>query len=154
MNQDVWFSYLACADGSLTVSTCDLIDFDSDLVVYEGTCSSMTQIACNGDTSGCAGYSSTLITQVYEGSSYLIRVGGWSGSSAGSGVLLVDGPEGDCGGTPCPADINGDGTVGVNDVLAVIDQWGVAGGPSDVNGDGIVDVVDLLAVVGTWGPCP
>ena len=153
MNKDVWFKYLACADGSLTVSTCDVVDFDSDVVVYEGECSSMTQIACNGDGESCSEYSSILTTQVYEGSSYFIRVGGWSDSSAGSGQLIIDGPEGSCGGNPCDADINGDGMVGVNDVLAVIDQWGVAGGPSDVNGDGIVDVGDLLEVVGTWGPC-
>ena len=153
MNQDVWFNYVACADGSLRVSTCDLIDFDSDIVVYEGMCSSMSQVSCNGDGEGCAGYSSILTMQVTEGSSYLIRVGGWSESSSGSGTLLIDGPEGDCGGTDCDTDITGDGAVGVNDVLAVIDQWGVAGGPSDVNGDGIVDVGDLLAVVGTWGPC-
>ena len=91
--------------------------------------------------------------QVAEGSNYLIRVGGWSESSAGAGTLIIDGPDGDCGGMPCDTDITGDGAVGVNDVLAVIDQWGVAGGPSDVNDDGIVDVVDLLAVVGTWRPC-
>jgi parallel beta-helix repeat protein len=53
----------------------------------------------------------------------------------------------------CPTDINGDGVVGVNDLLAVIDQWGLTDSPADVNGDGIVDVSDLLEVVGNWGPC-
>ncbi|MBC8201770.1 MAG: hypothetical protein H8E86_06940 [Planctomycetes bacterium] len=55
---------------------------------------------------------------------------------------------------PCPEDINGDGNVGVNDLLAVIDQWGQPGGSADVNGDGTVDVSDLLTVVGNWGQCP
>jgi hypothetical protein len=113
----------------------------------------MSQIACNGDGSGCAGYSSILTTNVIEGSNYLIRVGGWSDSSAGSGMLLVDGPEGDCGGPTCPADINEDGVIDVSDLLAVIDQWGFTISDSDINDDGIVDVSDLLAVVGTWGPC-
>ena len=85
---------------------------------------------------------------------YLIRVGGWDAISAGTGQILVDGPTGDCGGTPCPADLDGDGTVAVADLLLVIDQWGVLGGPADITGDGIVDVSDLLELVGTWGPCP
>ena len=153
MTNDVWFSYEACASGSMTVSTCDLVDFDTDLVVYEGDCSSMTQISCNGDGDGCGGYSSILTTDVTEGAMYLIRVGGWGESSIGSGLLLIDGPEGNCGGDPCVGDVNEDGTVSVTDLLIAIDQWG-GNGSADINGDGIVDVVDLLAIVGAWGPCP
>jgi len=153
MSRDVWFRYEACASGSLTVSTCDIVDFDTDIVVYEGDCENMTQVSCNGDASGCSGYSSTLTMQVYEGSYYLIRVGGWGANSMGSGDLLIDGPEGDCV-TPCVGDIDNDGFVAVGDLLMVIDQWGQAGGSADVNGDGIVDVSDLLAIVGNWGPCP
>ena len=154
MFSDVWFTYQACADGPLTVSTCDLVDFDTDIVIYEGGCDAMVQIACNGDAANCAGYSSIVSTTVTNGSMYLIRVGGWDAISAGTGQILVDGPTGDCGGTPCPADLDGDGTVAVADLLLVIDQWGVLGGPADITGDGIVDVSDLLELVGTWGPCP
>ena len=53
----------------------------------------------------------------------------------------------------CPYDIDGDGNVNVSDLLAIIDQWGLADSPADVNFDGIVDVSDLLIVVGNWGPC-
>ncbi|MBT6283488.1 MAG: hypothetical protein HOJ00_08940 [Phycisphaerae bacterium] len=154
MFNDVWFSYEACADGPLTVSTCDLVDFDTDVVIYEGGCNTMVQIACNGDATNCTGYSSIVSTTVTNGSMYLIRVGGWNDAAVGTGQLLVDGPEGDCGGTPCPADLDGDGTVAVADLLLVIDQWGAIGGPADITGDGIVDVSDLLELVGTWGPCP
>jgi len=57
--------------------------------------------------------------------------------------------------TPCPADINGDDLVNVNDLLAVISSWGATGpNPADINGDSIVDVNDLLAVVSAWGVCP
>jgi hypothetical protein len=59
-----------------------------------------------------------------------------------------------CGGlTPCPADVNGDGTVDVLDLLAVLAAWGATGGPEDINGDGIVNVLDLLEVLAAWGPC-
>ncbi|MBC8523417.1 hypothetical protein H8D29_05770 [PVC group bacterium] len=59
----------------------------------------------------------------------------------------------DCTATnPCPADINGDSSVTVSDLLTVIDQWGTSGS-ADINSDGIVDVSDLLEIVGSWGPC-
>jgi hypothetical protein len=54
----------------------------------------------------------------------------------------------------CPADITGDTVVDVNDLLAVIDQWGSTDSPADIYADGIVDVNDLLMVVGNWGGCP
>ncbi len=53
-----------------------------------------------------------------------------------------------------PADVNEDGVVGVDDLLAVIGQWGSSGGPADVNGDGIVGVDDLLLVVSAWNKAP
>ena len=98
MASDVWFSYEACESGSMLVSTCDTVSFDTDLVVYEGTCENKTQVACNGDGAGCGGYSSTLTFNATEGSHYLIRVGGWDSSSIGTGNLVIDGP-GD--GPPC-----------------------------------------------------
>ncbi len=52
----------------------------------------------------------------------------------------------------CSGDANGDGTVDVGDVLAVIDQWG-GSGSGDVNGDGTVNVSDVLLIVGNWGTC-
>jgi probable HAF family extracellular repeat protein len=55
---------------------------------------------------------------------------------------------------PCSADINGDGTVSVVDLLELLSRWGEgAGSPADVNGDGVVNVVDMLALLGAWGPC-
>jgi hypothetical protein len=155
MNADVWFSYTACQSGSMLVSTCNSIDFDSDIVVYEGQCDSKTQIACNGDGDDCAGYSSETTFNVTNGSHYLIRVGGWSGSSEGTGMLIVDGPGEPCDTTPpCPGDINTDGIVGVSDLLAVVEAWGQSGGSADIDQDGTVGIGDLLAIVEAWGVCP
>ena len=53
----------------------------------------------------------------------------------------------------CPPDVNGDGTVDVLDLLAVLGSWGKHAVIEDVHYDGVVDVVDLLAVLGAWGPC-
>ena len=53
----------------------------------------------------------------------------------------------------CPADIDGDGVVGVIDFLQVLAEWGQLGGPADVNADGVVDILDFLFVLAEWGPC-
>ena len=61
-------------------------------------------------------------------------------------------PSSDAG--ECEGDVNEDGMIGVNDILAVIDSWGVCDGcDADINQDGIVDVSDLLLIIGNWGPC-
>jgi hypothetical protein len=55
-----------------------------------------------------------------------------------------------------PADINGDGVVDVEDLVAVVVNWGPCAGPdepchpADTNEDGAVDVVDLVAVILAW----
>ncbi len=62
---------------------------------------------------------------------------------------------------PNPADINGDGSVDVVDLLYFVDAFGsVTGDPNydpacDLSSDGSVDVVDLLILIGYWGiPIP
>lgn len=61
---------------------------------------------------------------------------------------------------PCNADLNDDNTIGVPDLLGVINAWGPCSMPcpprcaADMNRDCIVGVPDLLAVINTWGPCP
>jgi hypothetical protein len=55
---------------------------------------------------------------------------------------------------PCPADVNGDGSVNVFDLLQLLDAWGDCPGcPEDLDGSGTVDVFDLLMLLGEWGPC-
>lgn len=52
----------------------------------------------------------------------------------------------------CSEDVNGDGTVGVDDLLLIIGSWGPCSGcAADVDGSGDVGVDDLLAVLGRWG---
>jgi hypothetical protein len=55
----------------------------------------------------------------------------------------------------CPADLDGDGEVGVPDLLAVLAAWGPCPGcPEDLDDDGMVGASDLLAVLSAWAPCP
>jgi hypothetical protein len=56
----------------------------------------------------------------------------------------------------CPADVTGDLTVDVNDLLKVITDWGPCAFPpcmSDVNGDILINITDLLGVISAWGSC-
>jgi hypothetical protein len=66
----------------------------------------------------------------------------------------------DCGKepNPCPADVTNDGIVDVQDLVAVVLDWGCVNPPGpcngDTNGDGAVNVQDLVDAILAWGPCP
>jgi hypothetical protein len=63
----------------------------------------------------------------------------------------------------CTGDITGasgvpDGTVGMPDLLLVIERWNLPGGAADLVGtgacgDSYVDGADLLELIGNWGSC-
>ncbi len=55
----------------------------------------------------------------------------------------------------CIGDLDGDGTVGITDFLALLAAWGPnPGHPADFDGDGVVGIVDFLELLASWGPCP
>lgn len=54
----------------------------------------------------------------------------------------------------CVADVNGDGDVGLQDLLIILSVWESDDALADVNADLTVDLQDLLAVLSAWGPCP
>lgn len=59
---------------------------------------------------------------------------------------------------PCPADLDGSGSVDLLDLLQVLMAWGACPPPpgscdADLNGDASVDVLDLLGLLTSWGPC-
>ncbi len=60
--------------------------------------------------------------------------------------------------TPSPWDIDGSGTVGANDLLALLFTWGPCDDcfdcPADFDFNCNVGASDLLALLANWGPCP
>jgi hypothetical protein len=58
-------------------------------------------------------------------------------------------------GSLCAADCADppDGRVDVTDLLAVISDWGAIDSPRDVDGNGFVGVGDVLEVIDAWGKC-
>lgn len=57
----------------------------------------------------------------------------------------------------CPADLDGDGTVGGADLAILLGEWGVCSFglscPSDLTGDLMVGADDLAIMLGAWGGC-
>ena len=55
----------------------------------------------------------------------------------------------------CPADVDGDGVVGINDFLQVLAAWGPCAIPcvEDIDEDGTVGIQDFLLVLAQWGSC-
>lgn len=56
------------------------------------------------------------------------------------------------GGNPCPADLDGDGSVAGSDLGVLLGDWG--GSTADIDGDGTVAGSDLGIMLGAWGACP
>ena len=56
-----------------------------------------------------------------------------------------------------PGDVDHDGAVGIDDLLALLAAWGPnppGGIPADFDGDGLVGTADLLALLGHWEATP
>jgi len=149
VDSDVWFAYTAPCTGLVTASVCDA-DYDTKLALYQ-TCPDINPLvlSCNDDSCGDG---SLILFVGIEGTTYYIRVGGYLGQQ-GSGTLFID-----CDSLkkePCPADIDGSGSVGLTDLLAVLSSFGPCPGcPEDLDEDGNVGFTDIIAVLSTWGPCP
>jgi hypothetical protein len=57
-------------------------------------------------------------------------------------------------GSDCPADLNDDAQVDIDDLFQVLGAWGACDNcPEDINDDSVVDVDDLFMILGEWGPC-
>ncbi len=123
------------------------------------------EVACNPGASGftytaqgtdsCTG---ALMTVSFTGS------GGAVGEMLCATIIIQGGDGGfccttqlcamvpDCAPGAAPRDIDGDGAVGMTDLLALLARWGTdPQGPPDFDGDGIVGITDLLELLEGWG---
>ena len=53
----------------------------------------------------------------------------------------------------CPADLDGDQSVGGSDLSQILGAWSSNDADADLNGDGTVDGEDLATLLGDWGDC-
>ena len=85
---DVWYKFSVgetelFQSGVLEFTTCDMDGFDTDLAIYDLSLGVPFQVACNGDAvfiEDCQLYYSSINLLVEDGS-YLLRVGGYEGTS-------------------------------------------------------------------------
>ena len=157
---DIWYQYTATADGPVTVSTCDLANFDTRLAVYEDfgcPADPLVVVACNDDGPGCLGFTSELVFDAVAGADYLIRLGSFDSDITGTGFILVSTVANFKRG-----DINGDGSSNIGDAISLLDFLFTGGtcdcmDACDVNDDGAVNIADAiykLDYLFTGGPAP
>ncbi|MCH8053752.1 MAG: hypothetical protein IH895_06800 [Planctomycetes bacterium] len=89
---DIWYDYIASCSQTVTVSTCNQADYDTDLVVYDGCAcpvSDANMLGCNDDFGVPCGFTSQVTVPVSSGNCYKIRIGGWREGEQGLGTLTV-----------------------------------------------------------------
>lgn len=90
-SQDVWYTYTASCDGTLSLSLCGGTTFDATMAVYNGcTCSPSlgARLGCDDDGCGTPGGPPSLTIPVTNGQCLLIRIGG-NGGATGTGTLDI-----------------------------------------------------------------
>ncbi|MFO0827025.1 MAG: hypothetical protein U0572_02660 [Phycisphaerales bacterium] len=144
---DVWFSFTAPCDGTVTFDTLGS-QFDTVLSVHDGCPGTIFNVVACNDDFGPLMTESHLSVGVIAGHGYRVRVAGKSGA-VGAFTLNV----GPCT-PPCPSDLNRDGVVGASDLSLLLGAWGAAADSSaDIDHNGTVDSADLAVLLGAWGPC-
>lgn len=73
-------------------------------------------------------------------------------------VGIARGPSGSFGfrlqfGSPCPADLDGNGEVGGSDLAVLLAAWGTDDPEADLTGNGTVGGEDLAILLAAWGDC-
>ena len=123
--------------------------FDRDGFIWheESGIERMLDWAIDNDVENMGGWTDIMIASVVSADGNIIA--GWGsgpdGFIQGFVIDLTD---------TCFGDIDGNGAVDVNDVLAVLADWGPCRDcAADLDGNGEVDVTDLLAVLAAWGDC-
>jgi len=78
-SRDAWWVFDAPIAGSVTVAFCDS-DFDTSVVVYQGSCGALARIACDDDSCAPAGplYQSKISALKVAAGPVYVRVGGYA----------------------------------------------------------------------------
>lgn len=121
ISKDVFYTYVAEATGTATVSTCGLVNFNSRIAVYTGSCAAPTWVACNDDAPDCHYYSSTVSFPTTCFETYTIVLGetpDFTGSGSGQLLILQSGgcPDTCSGAAPLSLGVNMLSTIGMSGV--------------------------------------
>lgn len=95
---DIWYSFTAPFSGFMEWSNCGTSNFDSRMAVYgpDQPCppDPFALVGCSDDGVNengfnCAQFTSRALFEVTQGSTYLLNLGGWSASDAGTGTFTL-----------------------------------------------------------------
>lgn len=91
IHNDLWYTYTAACTGTATWSNCAFSEMPTRMAVYENSCGSedFQLIACS-DYDECSENAASLSFDTFQGSAYILRIGGVSESSFGNGVFIVE----------------------------------------------------------------
>ncbi len=87
IHNNLWYTYVATQNGTLTVSTCNTATYDTKIAFFSGDCSALVYLACDDDGPGCANLTSSMSVSVTQGQSYYLLLGGYSAASRGTGTV-------------------------------------------------------------------
>lgn len=147
---------LVVISGSVTVTTC-LFDLNNAALVGGGigviggsltmTGSTITNnAATTGGGVGITGTGTAAIGTTSFCDNFPSHIGGAYTDNTGNTFCPL-----------CIGDINGDGDVGMADLLELLACFGGAAGCNpfaDLNNDGFINSIDLTFLLGSWGLCP
>jgi len=92
-NREIWYNVTATATGSIEISTCSSVNYDSRLAVYNpgAACPPVDGdlLACNDDGPGCDNFSSLMNFPVTAGETYLFCIGGYDLDEMGTGTFSI-----------------------------------------------------------------
>jgi hypothetical protein len=152
LNRDVWYAYTPAVNGTVTVDGCGA-NASYYLSVHTGCPGSVgNEIACDFDS--CSILWPQVTFNATAGETYLIRVTGF-GAAEIDFMLTLSGPACDPGGT-VTGDVDGDGVVGILDLLALLGDWGPCSAPcppscaADLDDDCTVGILDFLMLLANW----
>ena len=101
--RDVWFTYTTTFAGDFTIDTCNAgTTFDTVLEFFEGTCGSLTSLACNDDVACTPSSRSAINYCGAAGATYTFRVGGYNGASGTAQIRLTEAARRNCVTTTFP----------------------------------------------------
>src|SRR5690606_13420022 len=117
---------------------------DGVMAVFTGSCGDLTEVACAENRGLFLPFTQyDLNTSLDANTTYHLAIGSIDQASAIINSInfnytgtIVEG---------CPADLDGNQTVDVFDLLAYLDLWFAADTAADLDGNEAVDVFDLLA---------
>jgi hypothetical protein len=89
--KDVWYVFAAPACGTYSASTCTgWTGFDTVVTVWQGSCGSLSQVACSDDNCPGGFITASYVTFYADaGSTRYLSVGGFAGGNLGQFGLLV-----------------------------------------------------------------